>query len=67
MRRGVRVCGQRCLCGSSCVGMLGCVPYVAALAVCGLWSWPLHDIAITNIVWCTVYEWGVGERAYIAQ
>jgi len=22
--------------------------------------WPLHDIAITNIVWCTIYKRGVG-------
>ena len=23
--------------------------------------WPLHDIVITNIVWCTAYTKGVGE------
>jgi len=30
-------------------------------------SWPLPDIAIPNIVWCTSYIGGVGEGAYIAQ
>ena len=30
-------------------------------------TWPLHDIAITNIVWCMPYKGGVGGRAYIAQ
>jgi len=30
-------------------------------------SWPLHDIAITNSVWCTAYTRGVGGGAYIAQ
>ena len=30
-------------------------------------TWPLHDIAITNIVWFTAYKRGVGKRAYIAQ
>ena len=29
--------------------------------------WPLHDIAITNIVWCVEYKRAVGEGAYIAQ
>jgi len=31
-------------------------------------SWPLHDIAITNIVWCMAYNRGVGGvGGYIAQ
>ena len=30
-------------------------------------SQPLHDIAITNIVWCMAYKKDVGRRAYIAQ
>ena len=30
-------------------------------------SWPLHDIAITNIVWCIAYKGRVGGGAYIAQ
>ena len=30
-------------------------------------TWPLHDIAITNIVWCTAYKRGVGGGSYIAQ
>jgi len=29
--------------------------------------WPLHDIAITNIVWCMPYKGSVGGGAYIAQ
>jgi len=29
--------------------------------------WPLHDIAITNIVWCMAYTRGVGGASYIAQ
>ena len=24
-------------------------------------TWPLHDIAIANIVWCLAYESGVGD------
>jgi len=24
------------------------------------WAWPLHDIAITNIVWCIALKGGVG-------
>jgi len=32
-----------------------------------LTGWPLHDIAITNIVWFAAYKRGVGKRAYIAQ
>jgi len=28
---------------------------------------PLHDIAITKIVWYMAYKRGVGRRAYIAQ
>jgi len=23
-------------------------------------TWPLHDIAITNMVLCMAYKWGVG-------
>jgi len=30
-------------------------------------SWPLHDIAITNIVWCMAYTRGSGGESYIAQ
>ena len=30
-------------------------------------AWPLHDIAITNIVWCMAYKGGVGGMPYIAQ
>jgi len=30
-------------------------------------SWPLHDIAMTNIVWCMTYKGGVGGASYIAQ
>jgi len=30
-------------------------------------GWALHDIAITNTIWCTAYKRGVGKRAYIAQ
>jgi len=38
----------------------------------GLWGggetgWPLHDIAITNMVLCMTNKWGVGGGAYIAQ
>jgi len=29
--------------------------------------WPLHNIAITNMVWCMVYNRGVGGGAYIAR
>jgi len=29
--------------------------------------WPLHDIAIANIVWSMAYKRGVGGGAYIAQ
>jgi len=29
--------------------------------------WPLHNIAITNSVWCMAYTGGVGWGAYIAQ
>ena len=29
-------------------------------------GWLLHDIAITNIVWCMAYTKGVGGGAYIA-
>jgi len=28
---------------------------------------PLHDIVITNIVWCMAYTGWVGGRSYIAQ
>jgi len=24
--------------------------------------WPLHDVAITNIVWCKAYQGGLGSR-----
>ena len=30
-------------------------------------GWLLHDIAITNIVWCIAYKGGVGGGVYIAQ
>jgi len=30
-------------------------------------DWPLHDIAITNIVWCMAYKGSVGGGAYLAQ
>ena len=30
-------------------------------------SWPLDDIAKTNIVWCMAYIRGVGGASYIAQ
>jgi len=30
-------------------------------------AWPLHDIAITNIVWCVAHERGVGGGACIAR
>jgi len=30
-------------------------------------TWLLHDMAITNIVWCMAYNRGVGGRLYIAQ
>jgi len=30
-------------------------------------DWPLHDIAITNIVWCTAYKRGVRRAVHIAQ
>ena len=29
--------------------------------------WPLHDIVITNIVWCMAYKGRVAGRSYIAQ
>jgi len=29
--------------------------------------WPLHDIAMANIVWRMAYTRGVGGRSYIAQ
>jgi len=29
--------------------------------------WPLHDIAIANIVWCMAFKGGVGGGACIAQ
>jgi len=32
-----------------------------------LCTWPLHSIAITNIVWCIAYERRVGGGAYLAQ
>jgi len=22
--------------------------------------WPLHDVVVTNIVWCIAYQWEVG-------
>jgi len=30
-------------------------------------GWPLHDIAITAIVWCIAYTREVGWGSYIAQ
>jgi len=30
-------------------------------------NWPLHDIAMHNIVWCMAYKRRVGGGAYIAQ
>jgi len=30
-------------------------------------TWPLQDIAITNIVWCVAYERGVGRGSYTAE
>ena len=30
-------------------------------------TWPLHDIVITNIVWCMAYKGRVGGRSYSAQ
>ena len=30
-------------------------------------AWPLHNIAITDIVWCMASNGGVGGGAYIAQ
>jgi len=36
----------------------------------GRWGaglWPLHGIAITNVVWCMAYKRGVGGGSYIAQ
>jgi len=29
-------------------------------------AWPLHDIVITNIVWCIGYKRKVEEGSYIA-
>jgi len=29
--------------------------------------WPLHDIAIINVVWCMAYKGRVGDGAYVAQ
>ena len=29
-------------------------------------AWPLHDIAITNIAWCTAYKRGVEGLVYCA-
>ena len=29
-------------------------------------SWPLHDIATANIVWCMAYTRGAGWGSYIA-
>jgi len=31
------------------------------------WSWPSHDIATANIVWCMAYTRGVGWWSYIAR
>ena len=28
--------------------------------------WPLHDIVITNILWCVAYKGRVGGRMYMA-
>ena len=30
-------------------------------------TWPLHDIAITNIVWCMAHKRGVGGRSCVSQ
>jgi len=30
-------------------------------------TWPLHDIVITNIIWCISQKRGVGVGSYIAQ
>jgi len=33
----------------------------------GIWSWPLHDIAITHLAWCMAYTGGVdGGGVYYA-
>jgi len=32
----------------------------------GVDIWPLHNIAITNIVWCMAYQRRVGGASYIA-
>jgi len=42
-----------------CVFMCVCVAFIH--------PWPLHGIAITNIVWCMAYKSGVGGVSYIAQ
>jgi len=30
-------------------------------------TWPLHDLAITNMLLCMACTWGVGGASYIAQ
>ena len=37
------------------------------IPICSAVIWTLHDIAITNIVWCIAYKRGVGGASYIAQ
>jgi len=33
----------------------------------GVAGWPLHDIAIINIVWCMAYKRGGGGGAHVAK
>ena len=48
-----------CVCVRACVFVCVCV----CVCVCVRACWPLQDIAITTIVWCTAYKEGsVGER-----
>jgi len=45
---------------------LALLAYLAGFEQGRVTGWPLHDIAITNMVWCMAYEWGVGGASYIA-
>ena len=52
---GVARCGRSAGCCCACCGPCRLLCWEGAVGV-SISSWPLHDIVITNIVWCMAYQ-----------
>jgi len=66
LERWIDICTYRHICIYSCATQL----LTSTSDPVQSWpvrSWPLHNIAVTNSVWCMAYKGGVGWGAYIAQ